>query len=102
MEAECCVQDMLGGWSDTVDTGILQQEAGAFVLGVQSESYCVLDVTKPPSTEVRRTLVAGAALGSEDVCPVSRAGGFAVMQVCSPPDRVGDSEYHQSLPADLC
>lgn len=70
VEAECCVQDVPRGQSAPADGG-----AGTFGPGVRSQSCCVLGVTKLPNSDVQRTL-AGAAIRSKDMCPVSRAADF--------------------------
>lgn len=89
----------LGAGQTQLALGFFSRKQEHLFLGFSLKAIvCLMSQSHP----ALRFEVAGAALGSEDVCPVSRAGGFAVMQVCSPPDRVGDSEYHQSLPADLC
>lgn len=78
------------------DCACLQQEAGAFLPGVRSQSLCVHDVTKPPSTEVQGTLVAGAAVGSNCMCPVSRTGGFGCCRF------VGPRQTLWALPGSCC
>lgn len=81
------------------DSACPQQEAGAFVSGVQSPSYSVFDVTKPPSTEVLLLL-------EQLLAPrmwVLSAGQVTLGDAgLSFPERMGVSDHHQALAADLC
>lgn len=104
IEAECCVQDMVRGRSDTVDVEILpvsSRKLQRLFLGFSPKAtVCLMSQSHP-------------ALGSRNSCCQSsswlwRCGSCQqsrwlwVMQVCSSPDRVGISEHHQALAADPC